>query len=93
MMKNEEVCGHKGELIAIVPNPNEVLRAGFPGLSKLITKKVEEIDLSLFKERKENDILFIDSRGCPTIQKLEKKEGKYWLKSKKKQNFLCQKQL
>jgi hypothetical protein len=32
-------------------------------------------------------------RGCPTIQKREKKEAKYGFFSKKKQNFLCQKQL
>ena len=61
LLKNEEENGDKGELIAIEPNPNEVLRFGFPGLSKLISTKVEEIDLSLFKELKENDILFIDS--------------------------------
>ena len=36
---------------------------------------------------------FIDSWGCPTIQKREKKEDKYGFISKKKQNFLCQKQL
>jgi len=61
LLKNEEETGDKGELIAIEPNPNEVLRSGFPGLSKLISKKVEEVDLSVFKELKENDILFIDS--------------------------------
>ena len=61
ILKNEEESRHKGELIAIEPYPNEVLKSGFPGLSKLISTKVEETDLSEFNELKENDILFIDS--------------------------------
>ena len=61
ILKNEEESGNKAELIAIEPYPNEVLRSGFPGFSKLISKKVEEIDLSEFNKLKENDILFIDS--------------------------------
>ena len=61
IFKNEEENGNKTELIAIEPYPNEVLKSGFPGLSKLIPTKIEEIDLSEFNELKENDILFIDS--------------------------------
>ena len=61
ILKNEEEDGNKAELIVIDPYPNEVLRSGFPELSKLISTKVEEIDLSVFKELEENDILFIDS--------------------------------
>jgi len=52
---------NSAELIAIEPYPNEVLRRGFPGLSRLIPRKVEEVDLSQFDELKQNDILFIDS--------------------------------
>jgi predicted O-methyltransferase YrrM len=61
ILKNEEENGNKTELIAIEPYPNEVLKSGFTGLSKLIVTKIEEIDLSEFNELKENDILFIDS--------------------------------
>lgn len=61
ILKNEEESGNKTELIAIDPYPNEVLMSGFPGLSKLISSKVEEVDLSVFAKLKENDILFIDS--------------------------------
>lgn len=61
ILKNEEENGNKTELIAIEPYPNEVLKSGFSGLSKLIPTKIEEIDLSEFNELKENDILFIDS--------------------------------
>lgn len=49
------------ELIAIEPYPNKILKRGFPGLSRLLTTKIEDIPLSLFSELKENDILFIDS--------------------------------
>ena len=61
ILKNEEENGNKTELIAIEPYPDEVLKSGFSGLSKLILTKIEEIDLSEFSELKENDILFIDS--------------------------------
>ena len=49
------------EVISIEPHPSEVLRAGFPGLTKLIDSKVEDVDLGLFSTLEANDILFIDS--------------------------------
>lgn len=62
VLKNrEENDGYECELIAIEPHPNDILKAGFPGLSKLIPKEAQEIPLSKFKKLKENDILFIDS--------------------------------
>lgn len=58
ILKNkEEGC----ELIAIDPYPNETIKAGFPGLSQWISKKVQEVPLPAFMELEENDILFIDS--------------------------------
>lgn len=60
ILRNEEE-GYSCELIAIDPYPDETLRHGFPGLSKLISAKVEEIDLSEFAKLRGNDILFIDS--------------------------------
>ena len=62
ILKNkEEDDSYKYELIAIEPYPNDILKAGFPGLSKLIPKKVQDIPLSEFKKLRGNDILFIDS--------------------------------
>jgi hypothetical protein len=61
VLKNKEENGKGCELIAFEPYPNDVLRAGFPGLSKLIPTKIQNIALSKFSELKENDILFIDS--------------------------------
>lgn len=62
ILKNkEEDEGYECELIAIEPYPNDVLRAGFPGLSKLIPKEVQSISLSEFKKLRDHDILFIDS--------------------------------
>lgn len=61
VLKNKEDNGHECELIAFEPYPNDVLKAGFPGLSKLIPTKIQDIPLSEFGKLKENDILFIDS--------------------------------
>lgn len=49
------------KLISIEPYPQAILKRGFPGLSKLIPRKVEEIYIKVFKRLKANDILFIDS--------------------------------
>jgi len=61
ILKNKLDNGINAELIAIEPYPNEILRKGFPGLSKLIISDVQDINLSEFSSLQENDILFIDS--------------------------------
>jgi hypothetical protein len=61
LLRNEEETGHLSELVAFEPYPNDVLKAGFPGLSKLLPSKAENINLAKFEELGENDILFIDS--------------------------------
>ena len=48
-------------LICIEPFPQEFLKQGFPGLHRLIEKKVEDIDLEFFSELHSGDVLFIDS--------------------------------
>lgn len=48
-------------LTCIEPYPNDVLRAGFPGLTKLIVQKVQDVEVDLFTSLGPNDILFIDS--------------------------------
>lgn len=61
ILENKEKDRRECELIAIEPYPNKLLEKGFPGFSKLIKKEVQNVDLSLFNQLKENDILFIDS--------------------------------
>ena len=49
------------KLTCIEPYPDAVLTNGFPGLTSLIPKKVQEVELSYFEELGPGDILFIDS--------------------------------
>ena len=61
LMKNNETDGIEAELVSFEPYPNEVLKKGFPGFSRLVAKGVERIGVSDFTELVENDVLFIDS--------------------------------
>ena len=62
IVKNkEEDERHACNLLAIEPYPNSTLRAGFPGLTKLIDQKVQDVSLCEFDKLCDNDILFIDS--------------------------------
>ncbi len=63
ILKNKaEDCDYQGELVVIDPFPrNEIFKKGFPGLTQLITKKVQAVPLAEFKKLTANDILFIDS--------------------------------
>ena len=62
ILKNKEIYeDYDCELIAIEPYPNETLRKGFPGLTKLIPMKLQDVPLEFFTKLTENDILFIDS--------------------------------
>ena len=49
------------KLICIEPYPNETLKRGFPGLTDLISKKVEKVDWEFFSKLESGDILFIDT--------------------------------
>lgn len=53
--------GWSGDLLAIEPHPDAVLRQGFPGLSKLVMQRVQDVPMELFMRLKCGDILFIDS--------------------------------
>jgi hypothetical protein len=55
------MSGRETKLIAVEPYPNDVLRAGIPGLSELVTEKVEDVDVGFFSQLQAGDILFIDS--------------------------------
>lgn len=61
ILKNEEDNEIECKLIAIEPFPKKVLKMGFPGLTELIPKKIQDVPLSDFNKLTENDILFIDS--------------------------------
>lgn len=61
LLKNNEVPRHEATLVAYEPYPSDVLRRGFPGLSKLVPASVQRVPLSEFQQLEENDILFIDS--------------------------------
>jgi hypothetical protein len=53
--------GSRTELVAIEPYPNENIRKGFEGLSRLEPTKVEDLAPEFFDALEANDILFIDS--------------------------------
>ncbi|MHC4739764.1 MAG: class I SAM-dependent methyltransferase [Planctomycetota bacterium] len=61
LAKNKAESAGSAELIAIEPFPNTILKKGFTGLSQLVEKKVQDVDLDFFQTLGENDILFIDS--------------------------------
>jgi hypothetical protein len=59
--RKNHIEGTTTELTCIEPYPNEVLQRGVPGLAKLMTTKLEDVDSALFTSLAANDILFIDS--------------------------------
>lgn len=60
-LKTQETTGEKPELVAIEPYPAPYLKAGFPGLDRVIESKVQDVDLEFFTSLESGDILFIDS--------------------------------
>ena len=56
-----------GDLTCIEPFPRDFIREGVPGVSRLHQCSVQEIDLELFQQLGENDILFIDSTHVAKI--------------------------
>jgi predicted O-methyltransferase YrrM len=55
------------QLICIEPYPDDRLRAGFPGLTRLIQERVQDVGLATFEQLKAGDILFIDSSHVVAI--------------------------
>ena len=53
--------GSPGELIAIEPHPDPTLRAGIPGVTRLIQQPVQTVPRSVFTDLRANDVLFLDS--------------------------------
>jgi Methyltransferase domain len=48
-------------LISIEPYPEQAIAKGFPGLTTLIPKAVQEVELEFFEQLNAGDVLFIDS--------------------------------
>ena len=61
LLENEKNGTPRANLTAVECNPNPVLKNGFPGLTRLIDKRIEEIDMKELTDLNENDIFFIDS--------------------------------
>jgi len=55
------------ELVAIEPYPREVLKAGFPGLTRLQICRAQDVPVQEFMKLEANDILFIDSSHVLSI--------------------------
>jgi hypothetical protein len=53
--------GHPSHFVAIEPHPNDVLRAGIPGLKELRVEPVQSLPAAFADDLDEDDILFIDS--------------------------------
>jgi hypothetical protein len=56
-----EAEGSPAEVIAVDPYPAETLRAGVPGLSRVIASTVQSVDLDLLASPAANDIVSIDT--------------------------------
>ncbi len=50
-----------GELVSIEPHPDELLQRGFPGLSKLLQMRVQDMPPQFFDQLEAGDVLFLDS--------------------------------
>ncbi len=53
--------GSPCKLVSIEPHPDELLQRGFPGLTELIQKRVQDIQPSFFDQLESGDVLFLDS--------------------------------
>ena len=60
LRKNAEE-GSSGELVSIEPHPDDLLRSGFPGLTKLLPVRVQEMPPQFFDQLEAGDVLFLDS--------------------------------
>ena len=57
LLRNGTAC----DFTAVEPYPSADIRTGFPGLTKLIEKRVQDVPLETFTQLEANDVLFIDS--------------------------------
>lgn len=60
MNANNSAAGYP-EYSIVDPYPGKSIQKGLPGLTRLINQRVELLDVNLFEQLGENDVLFIDS--------------------------------
>lgn len=60
-LENQRETGHAVDYTAIDPYPQSILEKGVPGLTRLLTMKVQDLNPDLFTSLEAGDILFIDS--------------------------------
>lgn len=59
--------GNACEMVTVEPYPDETLRQGFDGLSRLLTTRVQDAPRDLFDSLEAGDVLFIDSSHVVTV--------------------------
>ncbi|MEI7831942.1 MAG: class I SAM-dependent methyltransferase [bacterium] len=59
--RNTDAGQGEADYTIIDPYPGELVAAGIPGVTRLVEKRVELVDISVFTELAAGDILFIDS--------------------------------
>lgn len=57
----QRFLGSETELVCIEPYPRQMLKDGVPGITRLVTEKVEDLAPSFFAGLGAGDVLFIDS--------------------------------
>jgi hypothetical protein len=55
------------ELTCIEPFPDDVLKTGFPGLTNLVQRRVQDVPIQHFRALQSGDVLFIDSSHVAAI--------------------------
>lgn len=53
--------GSDAEYLIVDPYPRDIIRSGLPRLTRLLEKRVEEVEPEVFLGLEEDDVLFIDS--------------------------------
>jgi methyltransferase family protein len=67
MIMNQQETGELGQYLIVDPYPGDVVKQGLPGVSEVVTERVELMPLSFFESLSDGDILFIDSGHCVRI--------------------------
>ena len=61
--QSESLC----ELVAFDPYADETVRRGFPGLARVVPRRIQDVELELFEGLGADDILFVDSSHVVSI--------------------------
>jgi predicted O-methyltransferase YrrM len=58
---NRRVFAGHIDITCIEPYPRDFLVAGVPGITRLVTSRLEELDPAMFEQLNDGDVLFVDS--------------------------------